>query len=146
MTSDETRTLETADIFSRHLGVPVEIDRELRDISRPKGEFLPVAAFQETMEAFFARPGESARPGWEPALTAQARLARAFAAQIGCQEARRDVLIVGHGAAGTLLLCDRGGTPISRDCFEPTGGGNLFAVDCRTGKLLFRWRSVAPPR
>lgn len=144
VTPDETRALETAEIFARHLKLQVEIDTGLRDIGRPMDEFLPVAAFQAALAALFVHPTESARPGWEPARVAQARLALAFEAQLARQEARSDALFVGHGVAGTLLLCHFGGQPLSQDCFEPIGGGNLFAIDSRSREVLFRWRHAAP--
>jgi hypothetical protein len=42
-----------------------------------------------------------------------------------------------------LLLCHFDRRPLSHDCFEPVGGGNLFAIDGGR-KVLFRWRRAAP--
>jgi len=56
------------------------------------------------------------------------------------------VLVVGHGAVGTLLLCHYGNIPISRAYDQPAGGGNYFTVRKRDRHLLHRWRpmEVAP--
>jgi broad specificity phosphatase PhoE len=54
-----------------------------------------------------------------------------------------DVAIVAHGGTGTLLLCHLLGVPISRDQDQPpTNGGNYFAFDLLTFRLLHGWRSI----
>jgi broad specificity phosphatase PhoE len=54
-----------------------------------------------------------------------------------------DVAMVAHGGTGTLLLCHLAGVPISRDWDQPrTNGGNYFAFDLMTFRLLHGWRSI----
>jgi broad specificity phosphatase PhoE len=54
-----------------------------------------------------------------------------------------DVAIVAHGGVGTLLLCHLSGLPISRDQDQPsTNGGNYFAFDRDTLRLIQGWRSI----
>ncbi len=54
-----------------------------------------------------------------------------------------DVAIVGHGGTGTLLLCHLAGIPISRYWDQTsTNGGNYFAFDLLTFRLLHNWRSI----
>jgi broad specificity phosphatase PhoE len=84
---------------------------------------------------FFRQPEESVR-GWERAVDAQRRV---VAATDG------DVAIIAHGGVGTLLLCHLSGLPISRDQDQPpTNGGNYFAFDQMTLRLIHGWRSITP--
>jgi hypothetical protein len=58
-----------------------------------------------------------------------------------------DVLIIGHGAVGTLLLCDLLGTPIKRAEDQigedaAPGGGNFWTFDRSTATVLHWWRPV----
>ncbi len=143
-TPDEARAIETADILARRRSLPVTVNPGLRDIGRPGDEFLGAAEHRETVATLFARPDFGTRPGWETACHAQARIVAAAKDEIAAGAGGGDLLFTGHGAAGTLLLCHLCGAPISLECFEPTPGGNLFAFDCRTLKVLFRWRAAVP--
>jgi broad specificity phosphatase PhoE len=50
------------------------------------------------------------------------------------------VAIIAHGGVGTLLLCHLSGLPISRDQDQPpTNGGNYFAFDQMTLRLIHGW-------
>jgi broad specificity phosphatase PhoE len=143
--SSEYRTVETAHIFAARRNLPVEVKPEIDDSKRPPSEFLAVMDLDRTVDAFFARPEESARPGWEPAADAQRRVAAGIDALIDGSSDDGDLLIIGHGRIGTLLFCHLAGLPISRDHFQPTPGGNLFAFDRTSRKVLFGWRGVASP-
>lgn len=143
ITSSEYRVIETAHILAARRDLPVDIKPELDDTGRPADDFLSVTELERTLDAFFARPEESARPGWEPASDAQRRVACALDAVLDARSEDGDLLIVGQGRIGTLLLCHLAGLPISREHFQPASGGNLFAFDCATRKVHFRWRPVA---
>ncbi len=143
--ASEYRTIEAAHIFAARRGLPVEVHPELDDSARRVHDFLSVAELDRMLDAFFARPQDSARPGWETAADAQRRIAGAIDALLDARTADGDLLIVGHGRIGTLLLCHLAGLPIAREHFQPAPGGNLFAFDCASRALLFRWRPVAAP-
>ncbi len=144
--SSEYRTIETAHIFAARRDLPVEVHPEIDDSARPLCDFLSVMELDRTVDAFFAQPAESARPGWETAADAQRRVAAGIDALLDARaDDPGDLLIIGHGRIGTLLLCHLAGLPISREHFQPTPGGNLFAFDRASRKLLFRWRTVAVP-
>ncbi len=143
--SSEYRAIETAHIFAGRRDLPVEIKPEFDDSARPVSDFLSVVDLDTTLDGFFARPQESARPGWESAADAQRRVAAAFDALLDGRTDSGDLVIIGHGRIGTLLLCHLAGLPIAREHLEPTSGGNLFAVDCLSRKVLFGWRTVAAP-
>ena len=91
------------------------------------------------------KPQESPRPGWETAGDSQRRVVAGIDALLEAKSDDGDLLIIGHGRIGTVLLCHLAGLPIARDHFQPTPGGNLFAFDRSSRKVLFRWRMVAPP-
>ena len=143
--STEYRVIETAHIFAGRRDLSVEIHSEIDDGRRPSSEFLSMVDLDETIDAFFARPQESPRPGWESAADAQRRAVAGLDALLTDSADGSDLLIIGHGRIGTLLLCHLAGLPIARDYSQPTPGGNLFAFDHSSRKVLFRWRIVAPP-
>jgi broad specificity phosphatase PhoE len=143
--SPERRTVEAADIFARRCGLPVEVNTGIADTDRPRDEYLSVADLDSAVDTFLARPDESARPGWETANDGQKRVAAAVDALLAAKTDPDDILFIGHGRIGTLLMCHLAGLPLSREHFQPTPGGNLFAFDCATRKMVFRWRVVAPP-
>jgi broad specificity phosphatase PhoE len=143
--SSEYRTIETAHIFAARRNLPVEVNSQLDEGARPLFEFLSVMDLDKTVDAFFQKPQESPRPGWETAGDLQRRAVAGIDAMVEAKSDDGDLLIIGHGRIGTVLLCHLAGLPISRDHFQPTPGGNLFAFDHLSRKVLFRWRIVAPP-
>lgn len=143
--SSENRTVETARIFAARRSLPVDVRAEIDDSARPLAEFLSIVDLDKALDAFFARPEESARPGWETAADTQRRVAAGIARLLDNESEDGDLLIIGHGRVGTLLLCHLAELPISREHFQPTAGGNLFAFDRASRKLLFGWRIAAPP-
>ena len=85
---------------------------------------------------------ESVR-GWERAVDAQRRIIAGTKAVLRAKSVDGDVAIIAHGGTGTLLLCHLAGVPISRDWDQPrTNGGNFFAFDLMTFRLLHGWRSI----
>ncbi len=53
-----------------------------------------------------------------------------------------DILFVGHGAVGTLNLCRLLSVPIARALDQPGGGGNVYAWEAASGRVLHRWRRI----
>ena len=103
--------------------------------------YLKPDAFERMADAFFARPMENVS-GWERAVDAQARIVGAVEAVLAGALPAGDVLFVGHGAVGTLLMCHLMGAPISRAHDQPAGGGNVVAFDRDTRALLHGWRPL----
>ena len=142
--SAERKAVETAEILAAVLGLSVEVREAMHENDRSATGFLPPAEFEVVADAFFANPTTSVR-GWERAVDAQARIVREMETILE-RSAHGDLLVVGHGAVGTLLLCHYGNFPVSRAHDQPAGGGNYFTVRKRDRHLLHRWRpmEVAP--
>ncbi|MFC4667067.1 histidine phosphatase family protein [Seohaeicola nanhaiensis] len=123
--SAETKALETASPLAQALGLAVIVRPAMHENDRSATGFLPPAEFEAVADRFFAEPGTSVR-GWETAMAAQRRICAELEACLALAP-DGDVLIVGHGAVGTLLYCALAGLPISRRHDQPAGGGNWFA-------------------
>lgn len=140
ISSGETKAIETAEILARALGVTVEIREAMHENDRSSTGFLPPPAFEEMANRFFANPALSVE-GWERAIDAQTRIV-AEAEQVLARTFHGDVLFVGHGAVGTLLLCHYADFPISRAFDQPAGGGNIFSFSQARRRILSRWLSM----
>ncbi|KIC48804.1 histidine phosphatase family protein [Tateyamaria sp. ANG-S1] len=139
--SPERKAREAAEPIAEALGMPVRIADDSYENDRSSTGFLPPAEFEKTADAFFGRPGESVR-GWERAVDAQTRILRSVQ-HVLSEAPDGDVLIVGHGAVGTLLFCAAKGHPISRDYDQgPGGGGNLLMFDRETLEINSEWQSL----
>jgi broad specificity phosphatase PhoE len=140
--STEQKAIDGAAIMSEALGVPYVAVPEFGENDRSATGYLRGAEFASVVSEFFGRPEESVR-GWERAVDAQRRIVAATTAVLRHKPVDGDVAIVAHGGVGTLLLCHLSGTPISQDGDQPpTNGGNYFAFDLMTLRLIHGWRSI----
>ena len=137
ISSDETKALELAAIVAAHRDLPIEVRPATAETDRSATGFLPPAPYGELSDTWFAHPDESPR-GWEPANAVQDRVVRALADVL---EGDQNVMVAGHGGAGTLLWCHLSGEPISASLDQP-GAGHYFTVDLATQRPDHHWRSV----
>ena len=137
VSSAERKAVETAEPIAASLGLDVIVREAMHENDRSATGFLPPPEFEAVADAFFANPGISIR-GWERAMDAQARIVRETEAILAGHHGG-DILLVGHGGVGTLLFCHLAGTPIARINDQPPGGGNVFAYDLSSGKVLHGW-------
>jgi broad specificity phosphatase PhoE len=137
ISSGETKGIETAEILARALGLTVEIREAMHENDRSSTGFLPPPAFEQMANRFFANPMISV-DGWERAIDAQTRIVKE-AEQVLTRTFSGDVLFVGHGAVGTLLLCHYADFPISRAFDQPAGGGNMFCWSQHGRNILSGW-------
>jgi len=145
ISSTERKALEMAQILSGRKAGEIVARSEFGENDRSATGFLPPDQFEVQVDRMFRYPGKSAC-GWEPAVKAQIRIARAVGA------AREDfaddtpLVFVGHGCVGTLLKCHIAGRDISRDQdqgkMSRAGGGNLFAFDLAAKRLLCDWTAM----
>jgi broad specificity phosphatase PhoE len=139
--SEETKAIEGAGILAARFGLPVGVHAGLGENDRSATGYLPRAEFQDVADAFFAAPETSVR-GWERAVDAQARMARAVD-EVVERSPPGDVAIVAHGGVGTLLQCLYRGVPISRDHDQPFEG-HVWTFERESRRVLEGWRPIAP--
>ncbi|MFD7025519.1 histidine phosphatase family protein [Promicromonospora sukumoe] len=116
-TSPEPKARRTALLLA---GQEVPVVEDLREHDRTGNGWVP--NFADVVREAFAAPHAEVRPGWEPISRTRSRVVEA-ARQIVAEHPGRDVVLVGHGTAWTLLAAELTAT-------EPD---------------LERWRSLAMP-
>jgi broad specificity phosphatase PhoE len=140
--STEQKAIDGATILSEATGIALQAVAELGENDRSATGYLPPAEFDATVEAFFARPGESVR-GWERAEAAQARIVGAVTHIAHAAPGSGPLAVVSHGGVGALLLCHLTGQPISRAAEQPgRSGGNYFLCHVPEGTLIHGWRPI----
>jgi broad specificity phosphatase PhoE len=140
ISSAEQKAIETADPLAAALGVRLEIREGMHENDRSATGFLPPVEFESVVDQFFAYPDQSIR-GWERAVDAQSRIVREAEAVLD-RKHDGDVLFVGHGAVGTLLLCHYSEISISRIHDQPGGGGHYFTMTDVDRRVLHAWRRI----
>jgi broad specificity phosphatase PhoE len=160
ISSGETKALETAAIVAAAIGQTIEVREQLHENDRSSTGFVPPDRFETLADAFFANPNESVE-GWETAHAAQQRIVHATADlrtydthhppdtthHPETPNYKSDILIIGHGAVGTLLLCHLLRIPFTRAEDQvggeaAPGGGNYWSYDRATQTILHRWRPI----
>ena len=139
VSSAEVKALETANPIAQALNVSVEVRQAMHENDRTATGYLPSEEFELVASEFFANPHNSIR-GWEKAIDAQTRIVSET------EEALRNhisgnLLIVGHGAVGTLLFCHYSNFQISRQ-YDQKGSGNYFSFLEGKRQVLHGWRPM----
>jgi broad specificity phosphatase PhoE len=140
VSSAETKATETAAILAPALKAPVLVCERMHENDRSATGFLAPDAFEEAANWFFSHPSESFR-GWERALDAQTRIVKEVDDALA-EAPSGDVLLVGHGGVGTLLLCALAGLPIARAHDQLPGGGCIFTFDRASRIVHHRWQTI----
>lgn len=140
VTSAERKAVETADLIAEATGAAVEVRPAMHENDRSATGFLPPERFARVAERFFALPERSVR-GWERAVDAQARIVAEVEAVLAGHDPRAPLLLVGHGAVGTLLYCRLAGLAIDQG-FDQQQGGSVIAIDAATRRPRFGWISM----
>ena len=140
ISSAETKAIETAIIISDAIDVPVIIREKTHENDRSATGFLEPNEFERVADLFFSKPLESVL-GWETATHAQSRIVTE-AMKVIQDNPNGDILLVGHGAVGTLLYCSLSNIEISRKFDQPSGGGNIFSYNVTKKAVLHNWISI----
>lgn len=137
ISSTETKAIETGQPIAKSLGFELNVCENMQENDRRATGFLVPDEFEQAADQFFAEPETSYR-GWETAVNAQQRIVEAV--NVALQEHRQgDVLFVGHGGVGTLLLCSLLGVAIDRKMDQMGGGGHYFEFEIESRRVLSRW-------
>lgn len=140
ISSGEKKAIETGQLISASLGVALEVNEVMHENDRSATGYLPFDEFDAVANEFFAYPLRSVR-GWERAIDAQLRIVSAVESILK-QNTAGDMLFVGHGAVGTLLLCHYLKVEISRIHDQAPGGGQFFTLVKETRQVLHSWRQI----
>ncbi|MFN3992408.1 MAG: histidine phosphatase family protein [Tabrizicola flagellatus] len=139
--SDERKARDGAEIHAAHLGLVPRVLTMLGENDRSATGYLPQPEFEDMANTFFANPDCQVR-GWESARAAQARIISAVRTLAELETSQGDILIVSHGAVGTLLRCACLGRAISRSEDQPAGGGNYFVIQLPDWMTHPEWRTI----
>jgi broad specificity phosphatase PhoE len=101
--SDLRRALETADIISQRLGLPVQLCEGLREWNIGTWIGQSTVAYQEHLQAAGAHPVTYVPAGGESQLHTQARIVAQMQA-LARQHAGETIVCVSHGTAIDLLV------------------------------------------
>jgi broad specificity phosphatase PhoE len=137
VTSAERKAVETAGLIAERTKAAVEVRAAMHENDRAATGFLPPAEFERVADRFFAEPERSVR-GWERAVDAQARIVAEVETVLAGHDPAAPLLLVGHGAVGTLLYCRLAGIAIDRR-FDQQRGGSVFAIAGATLRPHFGW-------
>lgn len=117
VSSPEAKAREAAAMIGAARGWAVETAPETGEVDRSATGYVPHDRHEALADRLFGQPQASAE-GWERAVDAQARIVAAWR---GLGQAG-DLMMVGHGAVGTLLWCALTGAAIARRQDQPRGG------------------------
>ena len=133
--SPEPKALQTA----RRLQDEVTVLEDLAEARREAG-WLPKEEFAAAVMAAFLEPDRPGATGWEPLASTRERvvtaalLARDSAAEVG-----RDVVLVGHGTAWTLLVAHLTGEAPDLEAWGRLTMPDHWAFDLSTGSVVSDW-------
>lgn len=139
VSSLETKAMDSALPLARTLDCPLEAYPDMGENDRSATGFLKGPEYEATADRFFACPDMSIR-GWETARAAQTRIVAAVERELAKPDTG-DLLLVGHGAVGTLLWCHLTGAPIDRKHDQPMGGCT-YAFDRGTRQVRSGWQPL----
>jgi broad specificity phosphatase PhoE len=109
--SPEPKAVATARLLTDE---PVEVVADLHEHERHTADWME--DFEEVVRRAFALPEVPAYDGWEPLADTRRRVVTAVAGILD-QHPRRNVVLVGHGTAWTLLKAALSGGPPDLDAW-----------------------------
>lgn len=118
--SPEAKAQQTAQLLTDG---PVGVVDDLREHERGAGL---LDDFQDRVRAAFARPDESAAPGWEPLARARDRVVPAVRRILDTLDT--DVVLVGHGTAWTIVVADLTGQPPDLERWRTLGMPDVITL------------------
>ncbi|MEO1399213.1 MAG: histidine phosphatase family protein, partial [Pseudomonadota bacterium] len=120
VTSTEQKARDAGVIIAESCGIPFEALPGFGENDRSATGYLPEIEFWPVVEAFFAKPDESAR-GWKTACEEQTRIVTSVTAAL--TEQNVPTLFVGHGGVGSLLFAHLANHPLGEKSTLSNGMG-----------------------
>jgi broad specificity phosphatase PhoE len=144
--STEQKAIDGAEILGSHLSLNITKIEDLGENDRSTTGFLKPDEFELTADEFFKFPNRSVR-GWETAQAAQNRIVSAITAIAKDDTSAGDIVIVSHGAVGTLLYCHFANKTIDRRWDQPgNGGGNYLKLTLTPMASCDWWKAIDQPQ
>ena len=142
-TSDERKTRDMAEILSERLGVQKKIIKGLGGADRNSGKtgFLSREDFQKAAEDFYKFPNKSVLNAWDTAKSVQRRNIDEIKKLISENTNSKNIAVIGHGDAGTLLMCYFLSEPISKK-YDQSQLGSYFVYDTEERKIIQNWKPI----
>lgn len=137
ISSTETKAIETGLPIAKSLDIELSVHDNMHENDRRATGFLVPNEFEQAANQFFANPTSSYK-GWETAANAQQRIVKAVDLALQ-QPPEGDVLFVGHGGVGTLLMCYLLDVAIDREMDQMAGGGQYFEFEIQSRRVMTRW-------
>jgi broad specificity phosphatase PhoE len=128
VSSREPKAVQTARLLT---DLEVHVDPDLGEATRD-AEFLGMDEFTARVLRSFAAPDLPAAPGWEPLTATMSRVVRAAERAVWLA-AGRDVVLVGHGTAQTMLVSALTGEPPDVPAWREMRMPDHCALDLREG-------------
>lgn len=139
--SNENKAIETAQILSTKFSIDCKFSPCLGENDRSSTGFLLPVEFEETADLFFHNPNQSIR-GWETAKSAQERIVSFFLKiEKEASQINTDIVIVSHGAVGTLLYCALNKLNINR-IYDQSKQGSYWIYCTKEKRVLQPWKLI----
>jgi len=130
--SDLSRAFQTASIVGMRLGLPVHIDRRLREICQGEWEGMTLdevsAVYERNVNGSSHDPVNDRAPGGESVAEVAERM-RAAADEIAQRHSHGTVLVVTHGLALATLLCAAHGIPLEQVYSQVPGNAAPVVIE-----------------
>jgi broad specificity phosphatase PhoE len=133
--SPEPKAVATARLLTDE---PVEVVDDLREHERRSTDWIE--DFESVVRRAFARPEVPAYDGWAPLADTRRRVVTAVAGILD-QHPRRDVVLVGHGTAWTLLRAALADEPPDLDAWARLAMPDVVEVPEPAGAASMRPKS-----
>jgi broad specificity phosphatase PhoE len=129
ISSPEPKALATAAALTDQTVVTVD---DLREAERPVSWFDEPEEFVAAVRRSFEAPDEPAVSGWETASATRSRVAAVVRELLADLEPSAQLVLVGHGAAWTLLVAELTGQPPNVAAWERMGMPDLATLEVPT--------------
>ncbi len=135
--SKETKAFQVAEIISKKFNIAYEAYENFNELDRQSTGLLPINKYMEAVK-FTYENFDTSYKGWETLESSYNRNTKQLTGIINGNKGK-NIVIIGHGSAGTLIKCFiKGIKPSFSE--DPQKTGCYFVADYKKGKILQDWR------